>query len=167
MYSVTTKCEIGVCCPYFLRVQAQSPSRHFRAEDERRDPPVRRKPGVRSPTPSFDHATIGHPGEILIQPSTESSPERARQVDPRASVVAERVDEGFSDEAGVLDCSVLRARDIRKRVREDFVPRLLAREGCEEDWREEDDRDDPPVSIGPNRHAVLLGRVLFLTQLPP
>jgi len=32
MYSVTTKCEIGVCCPYFLRVQAH----HRRATFGRR-----------------------------------------------------------------------------------------------------------------------------------
>ena len=101
---------------------------------------------VRSSTPSFDHATTRRPGEILIQQSTESCPERARQVDPRAAVVVERVDQGFSDQVGVLDRAVLRTRDIRKCVREDFVPRLFAREGCEEDWRGEDDRDDPPVS---------------------
>ena len=105
------------------------------------------QPGFRSPTPSFDHATIGHPGEILVQPSTESRPERARQVDSRAAVVTERVDEGFSKEVGLLDRAMLRVRDIHKRVCEDFVPRLFAREGCEEDWRGENDRDDPPVSV--------------------
>ena len=43
---------------------------------------------------------------------------------------------------------MLRARDILERVREDFVPRLSAREGCEEDRGREDDRDYPPVSTG-------------------
>ena len=71
---------------------------------------------------TLDHATTGHPGEVLVQPSTESCPQRARQVDPCATIVAERVDEGVSDEAGVLDRPVLRARDIRERVCEDFVP---------------------------------------------
>lgn len=145
MYSVTMQCEIGIGCLYFLRVQGHHCTARS-AEDGRHKHSARRKPGVRSPTPSFNHATIGHPREILVQPSAEPCPERARQVDPRAAVVAERVDEGFSDEVGVLDRAVLRARNISKCVREDFIQRLFAREGCEEDWRGEDDRDDPPVS---------------------
>ena len=108
---------------------------------------ARRKLGVRSIIPVFNHATTGHPGEILVQPSTESGPQGTRQVDPRATVVAERVDEGFSDEAGVLDRSVLRARDSRECVHEDRVPRLLARVGCEEDCRGQDDRGDSSVSV--------------------
>jgi hypothetical protein len=97
-------------------------------------------------TPPFDHATLGHRGEILIQPTADSRLERARQINPRTAVVAERLDKDFSDQAGVLDCAVLWACDILERVRADFVPRLFAREGCKDDRRGEDDRDDPSVS---------------------
>ena len=105
--------------------------------------------GIRSSTPPFDNAAPGHPGEVLIQPSADSRLERARQVNPRAAVVAERLDKGFSDQTGISDCAVkLWACDILERVRVDFVPRLFGREGCDDDCGEEDDWDDPSVSTG-------------------
>ena len=107
-------------------------------------------PGVRSPTLPLDssirHATLGPRGDILFQPTADSRLKRARQINSRAAVVAERLDKDFSDQAGVLDCAVLWACDILERVRADFVPRLFAREGRQGDFRGEDDRDDSSVS---------------------
>ena len=106
------------------------------------------RPGVRSSTSSFNHATTGDRGEILVQPSPDSRLERTRQVDSRPIIIAERGDEGHSDWVGVLDCAVLWACDSFGCVFEDLVSRLSAREGCEENWGGEDDRGDPSVSTG-------------------
>ena len=55
------------------------------------------KRDVCSSTPSFNHATTGDRGEILIQPSPDSRLERARQVNLCAAIVAERGDVDYSD----------------------------------------------------------------------
>ena len=128
--------------------------------------PVQRGTGKKGPSvspPPLDHATIGYPGDILVQQSADPRPEGTRQVDPCTTGVAEHIDKDFSDRAGILDRAVLWARDILKCVREDFVPRLFAREGCEEDCGGEDNPGYPPVSALEYEYhdTVVLGNTIL------